>query len=236
METTLHRSALRTAWLVSLPVVMGYLPIGFAYGLLANKAGLSPFNTVCMSLMVYAGSAQLIAVGLFASGVPATSIILTTFVVNLRHLLMSAALAPHLRAWRSNQLFAFAYELTDETFAIHSTRFPQGQTTPSEAIGINLICQAAWVSGTLLGVLAGQLVSDVRPFGLDYALIAMFIALLMYQLKDRRTLLVALLAGGLSTTLLLSGMDRWNVILATIIAATLGLGLDTWIKTPSSSH
>ena len=80
---------------------------------LAQKAGLSPFNTLLMSIIVYAGSAQLIAVGLISSGLTPLSIIITTFIVNLRHMLMSAALSPHLQSWRKPELAVFAYELTD---------------------------------------------------------------------------------------------------------------------------
>ena len=76
----------------ALPIALGYIPIGFAYGVLAQQAGLSTINTLLMSVIVYAGSSQLIAVGLFAATVPGLTIILTTFVVNLRHMLFSAAL------------------------------------------------------------------------------------------------------------------------------------------------
>ena len=103
--------------------MLGYVPVGFAYGVLARKAGISGINTVLMSLLVYAGSAQLIAVGLFAASTSALSIIITTFVVNLRHLLMASAIAPYLKRWRKYELAAFAYELTDETFAVHSAQF-----------------------------------------------------------------------------------------------------------------
>ena len=107
----------------ALPTLLGYIPIGIAYGILAQKAGISSLNTMLMSVIVFAGSSQLIAVGLFAAGVPPVSVILTTFVVNLRHMLMSAAVAPYLKRWRKAELAAFAYELTDETFAVHSARF-----------------------------------------------------------------------------------------------------------------
>jgi predicted branched-subunit amino acid permease len=81
---------------------------------------------------------------------------------------------------------------------------------------------------------AGGLISDVTPFGLDYALIAMFAALLVFQLKDRRFLIIALLSSGLSIGLLLVGISQWNVILATLLAATVGVFIDPWIKKPSS--
>lgn len=236
MDTTISvpTHPLRAAWGQALPVVLGYLPIGFAFGILARKAGISTANTLAMSLLVYAGSAQLIAVGLFASGASPFSVILTTFVVNLRHLLMSAALSPYLRSWKKPLIAVFAFELTDETFGLHSVRFPLEGAQPGEAIPVNIISQASWVTGTLLGVAAGNLVADVTPFGLDYALIAMFVALLVFQIKGKNTLSVAVLSGLLSTAFLLAGVSQWNVILATLVGATFGVIFETWTKPKSS--
>lgn len=214
----------------ALPIVFGYLPVGFAYGVLANKMGVSDFNAVFMSLIVFAGSSQLIAVSLFGSGAGMLSIILTTFVVNLRHMLMSAALSPHLRGWPKRQVAAFSFELTDETFALHSTRMPGKDADKAETFGVNLTAQASWVAGTILGVAASSLIQDVRPIGLDYALPAMFIALLIFQLKSVAHVLVAVIAGLGSVFFAVAGVDQWNVILATVIAATLGMGIWRWIK------
>jgi 4-azaleucine resistance transporter AzlC len=213
---------------------MGYVPIGIAYGILAQKAGISPFNTLLMSVIVFAGSSQLIAVGLFEAGVPAPSVIITTFVVNLRHMLMSAAVAPYLKRWRKVELAAFAYELTDETFAVHSARFASLGPNKAEAFTINVIAQAAWVLGTGLGIVVGGLITDPKRLALDYALPAMFIALLVMQIKDLVQIGVAVLTGLLATGLLLAGVSQWNVILATIIGATIGVGIEQWTKKSSS--
>lgn len=212
----------------ALPVVMGYLPIGFAYGVLAINAGLSVLETVAMSVIVYAGSAQLMAVSLFQAGINPFSIIATTFIVNLRHLLMSASLAPYMECWKKRQVAAFCYELTDESFGVHSLRFARGETDAPRALAINLTCQLAWVAGTLLGALAGGLITDVKPYALDYALPAMFIALLVLQVKSKLHLVVALTGGVLSMALWLGHVTQWNVIFATVLAAALGAGVETW--------
>jgi len=214
----------------ALPVVMGYLPIGFAYGVLAINAGLTPFETIAMSVIVYAGSAQLMAVSLFQAGINPFSIVATTFIINLRHLLFSASLAPYLEHWHKSQVAAFCYELTDETFGVHSLRFERGENTAGPSSAINLTCQLAWVVGTILGVVAGGLITDVKPFALDYALPAMFIALLILQIKAKLHLVVALTGGVVSMLLWLGGVTQWNVILATLLAATLGAGVETWSK------
>lgn len=218
----------------AVPIVLGYVPIGLTFGVLAQKAGISGLNTVLMSLLVYAGSAQLIAVGQFAAGMPPLSIVLTTFVVNLRHLLFSATVAPFLKGWRSTQLAAFAYELTDETFAVHSARFASHGPNRNEAFAINITAQASWVLGTLLGIALGHTIADVKPLGLDYALPAMFIALLVLQIEDRWHVGVALLAGLTATGLLLVGVERWHIIIATLVGATIGVLVEQWIEKPSS--
>ena len=216
------------------PIVLGYIPIGLTFGVLAQKAGLSNVNALAMSLLVYAGSSQLIAVGLFTANASIPSIILTTFVVNLRHLLLSAALTPHLKRWRKSELAAFAYQLTDETFAVHSAQFSSGAPSKSEVFATNLTAQAGWVTGTWLGVTLGHLITDIQPFGLDYVLPAMFIALLILQIKDHVQVGVALLTGVLSVGLLVSGLGRWHVIVATVLGATAGAITEQWTKQPSS--
>ncbi len=135
----------------AVPIVLGYIPVGFAYGVLAQKVGLSAFNTLLMSIIVYAGSAQLIAVGLVSSGLAPLSIIITTFIVNLRHMLMSAAISPHLQSWRKSELAAFAYELTDESFALHATRMDGQERPKGETLAINVTAQASWVLGDCPG-------------------------------------------------------------------------------------
>jgi 4-azaleucine resistance transporter AzlC len=214
----------------AMPIVLGYVPVGLAYGILAQKAGLSPLNTVLMSILVYAGSAQLIAVGLFGAQAPVVTIILTTFMVNLRHLIMASALTPYLKSWRKRELAAFAYELTDETFAVHTAQFLDGVPPQAEVFATNVTAQAAWVTGTVLGIAVGQVVTDVRPFALDYALPAMFVALLVLQIKHWAHVVVALFTGLLAVALLRAGLTQWHVMTATVIGASLGVVIHRWIK------
>lgn len=228
----------KPAWLVgvmrTVPIVLGYLPIGLTFGVLAQQAGLSAFNALMMSLLVYAGSSQLIAAGLFAADAPVSSIILTTFVVNLRHMLLSAAVAPFLKRWRKTELAAFAYQLTDETFAVHSAQFASDTPAKPAIFATNVTAQAAWISGTGLGITLGQFITDVKPLGLDYVLPAMFIALLVLQIKDQVQIGVAIITGALSVLLLMTGVGRWNVIFATVIGATLGVIIELWTNKRSS--
>lgn len=103
-NTSILKDGLRAAW----PICLGYVPIGLAFGVLAQKAGLSPLAVGVMSALVFAGSAQFIAVAMLGAGAGIASIIATTFAVNLRHLLMSSALSVYLRGIRKRWLTLFA--------------------------------------------------------------------------------------------------------------------------------
>jgi 4-azaleucine resistance transporter AzlC len=216
--------------IAALPIMLGYLPVGFAYGVLAQKAGLSTLNSLLMSIVVFAGSAQLIAVGMVANGISPLTIILTTFIVNLRHLLMSAAIFPHIARWGKRELAGFAFELTDETFALHSTRFELEKVEKVEAFAVNIVSHITWVLGGWLGVVAGQLVVEVEPLALDYVLPAMFIGLLVMQIKSRTQVWVGLLAGVASVAFLILGFSQLHVIIATMIGATFGAWIDGWTR------
>lgn len=218
----------------ALPIVSGYIPVGFAYGVLSQKAGISQLNAILMPILLYAGAGQFIAVGLIAKHTSMFSIIFTIFIVNLRHLMMASALAPYLSRWRKRELAAFGFEMTDEAFAVHSTNFPKGVPSKTEVFATNVTAHASWILGGVLGVIAGRLIKDVKPYGLDYALIALFIALVVLQVTNRIQFFVAIFTGTLSVVLLQAGVARWNVIFATLIGATLGAVIEQWNKQRSS--
>ena len=206
---------------LAVPIVLGYLPVGFAFGVLAGKAGLTLADAMLMCLLVYAGSAQLIAVGLIASGAGIAAVITTTFVVNLRHLLMSAAVAPHLRSWSKLRQALFSAQMTDETFAVDIALFHAAPADKNEVLGLHMTAHLAWISGGTMGFLFGDLIGDIRPWGLDFALPAMFLALLWPHLRIPPRLLAAVLAAVFSIAISLAGGSRWSVIMATAAAATL---------------
>jgi 4-azaleucine resistance transporter AzlC len=219
---------------VSIPIVVGYLPIGIAYGILARQAGFSLFQAVSLSLFVYAGAAQFIAVSMIAAGANPFSIIATIGLVNLRHVLYSASVAPFLQKIGISRLLVLAFGLTDEAFSIESVVLAQGAKTPSYIFGLQLAPYLAWNAGSLLGGLLGGWLSGIQALGLDFALPAMFIALLIPLIKNRELVITAIVSGFLSLIFGLFLKGSWNIILATLVAATLGMGLSKW-KTSSGS-
>jgi 4-azaleucine resistance transporter AzlC len=209
------------------PIVLGYLPIGFAFGVLARTSGLTVAEAGLMSIFVYAGSSQFIGAGLIAAGASPATIFSTTFLVNLRHLLMSTALVPSLGHNPPWQNCLLAYGITDECFAV-STSILQGRpASPAFVAGLHITAQATWVLTSIAGALVGQAAARTEALGLDFALAAMFIGLLVphFTGEGRRPRLVSgAVAAALAVAFsLLFPASSWSVILATLIGATVGV-------------
>lgn len=217
-DATVVRSGLSAGW----PICLGYIPIGMAFGVLAQKAGLTPLQIGMMSIIVFAGSSQFIAVSMLAGGASALAVITTTFVVNLRHVLMSSALAVYLRAAHRGLLALFAYGVTDESFAVNLPRFNAHNWSLSRALVVNHAANLTWFVSTVAGGLGGQFIPE-GAFGIDYALIAMFICLLIFQIRKRLHLLTAVIAGLTATGLAIVVPGNSYIVIASIAAATAGV-------------
>lgn len=210
----------------ALPIVMGYLPVGFAFGVLAVKCGIPAFCAFVLSLLMYSGSGQLILASMWGAHMSPLSIIAAVAIVNLRYLLQSAAETPFLSGLPRFKRFLLGMGVTDETFAVHVTAFMRGWERNLTTLFVtNHVAQMGWVGGTLLGICMGNAITDIRPYGLDYALSAMFLALLVLQLASKLHILVAVLTMGLAVLLKLIGVTQWNIAIATVVGATIGLFL-----------
>lgn len=216
-------------------MALGYAPIGFAVAATSYGAGLSPLNTFLMSLLVYAGSAQLAATQLLLIEAPMASVILTVFIVNLRHLLMSSALSGYVRKLGGRQLALFSFQLSDEAFAVHSKELAQGnQPSRIEIMTINMVLHGAWVLGTVVAIYLGTSGDALARVGLDYAPAAMFIALLALLIQNQTQFGVALFSGLFAVVLHRFGMGAWSIIVTTLVGASLGSMSETWISKRSS--
>ena len=210
------RDGAQAAW----PICLGFVPIGLALGVLARQAGFTPLDIGLMSLLVFAGSAQFIAVALIGAGAAPAAIILTTLIVNIRHLLMSSALAVHLRGASRGFLLLFGYGVTDESFAVNMARFRDGWDR-HRAMVVNQLTNATWIVATTLGALVGSLIPE-GAFGIGFALPAMFIALLVYQLQSRIHIITAIIAVLVSTLWYVTLPGDSHAIAGASIAATCG--------------
>ncbi|MEA3544342.1 MAG: AzlC family ABC transporter permease [Thermodesulfobacteriota bacterium] len=211
------RQGATTAW----PICLGYFPIGLALGVLAQQAGLPWWAMAMMSVMVFAGSAQFICIAMIAAGASVPAIIFTTLVVNLRHALMSSALAVYLARVNRKFLAVFAYGITDESFAVNMTQFKKGHWDRWRALVVHHLANSVWILATVTGTLVGQFIPQ-GAFGIDYALTGMFICLLVFQLQGRIYILTGLLATLISVTWYLLIPGDSYIVGASVSAATLG--------------
>jgi 4-azaleucine resistance transporter AzlC len=204
----------------ALPIWVGYIAVGIPFGVLAGQTGLSPMEIALMSTIVFAGSSQFIAVSMIAAGAAPLPIIITTFIVNLRHLLMSSALALHIKSTSKPLLSLFAYGVTDESFAVNHTKFSQDTWDIKNALIVNHSANIVWITSSVIGGFLGNLVPK-GALGLDFVLTAMFIGLLVYQLKGGLVLVAAVISGILSIMFCLLLPGAWYVVLSSIISATI---------------
>jgi 4-azaleucine resistance transporter AzlC len=214
---TIIKQGATAAW----PICLGYFPVGLALGVLAQQAGLPWWAVAMMSLLVFAGSAQFICVAMLAVQASPAAIILTTFIVNLRHLLMSSALAVYLNGVSRRFLLLLAYGVTDETFAVNMTRFRNNNWGRYRSIIVNQVSNSVWFISTVIGTLVGQFIPQ-NAFGIGYALTGMFICLLVFQLHSRIHVITSLLALIISTCWYLLIPGNSYIIGASITSATLG--------------
>ncbi|MCM3567264.1 AzlC family ABC transporter permease [Neobacillus mesonae] len=216
-----------------LPTVLGYLSIGFAAGVVEKTAGLSIMEIGLLSLLLYAGSGQFIAAAMIGANSPTFAIIFTIFFVNLRHLLMSAALSPYFRHLTPFKNILIGSLLTDETFGV-AMNVAAGKTFISEKWmhGLNVTAYLNWFAANIAGAYFGAWIADPEQFGLDFALPGMFIGLLVLQMASRkkivRDIIVALSAVIIVVVVSQLTSGSVGVIVATVIASTIGMAVEKW--------
>jgi len=227
-------SSLAQGLLAIWPICVGYIPLGLAMGVLGEKAGLTPVQVCFMSLCVFAGSGQFIAVSMITAGASIPAIVLTTFIVNLRHLLMSSSLAVHYQGACRKKITMLSYGIVDETFAVNLNQLKNGPWGIDKAIVASYAAFFSWVASTTMGCFFGRFIPE-NAFGLNYALTAMFITLLIYQLNGPIFTLTAVIAGAVAVGLSLVMPGNAYIIIATLFAATAGVIIKKW-RRPSGNQ
>lgn len=223
MTALTARDSLWAGIRAALPLLMGIVPFGIVCGAAAVAAGLSPGQASALAWGVFAGSSQIVFTQLYASGAPAWVAVATGWVVNLRFMMYSAALAPHLREAPPRRRWLAAYLLTDQAFACTIARALEGR--PHLTIfylGIAATLWVFWQAANLIGIVAGRLI----PAGLssDFIVALTFISILVPLTRDRR-MLAAALAGGIAAVLLDLPL-KLNLMAAAAIGIAVGLTLE----------
>jgi 4-azaleucine resistance transporter AzlC len=218
----------------SLPMLLGAAPFGIIFGTLAAPSGLSATGALAMSLFVFAGSSQFIALNLLAGGAGLPVILLTTFVVNLRHALYSATLLPHVAGLRQRWRIPLAFWLTDETFAVVQLRYAAPDLSPHKHwyyLGSALAMYGNWFLCTLVGVLLGRSIPRLEHLGLEFAMAATFTGIVVPFLKSMPMLGAALAAAAVA--LAARGLPyKLGLLLAALAGVVIGVVLEELREAP----
>jgi len=218
-----------------LPILLGVSPFGMIYGVLALSAGLPATMAFMMSFVVYAGSAQFVGAQLIGTGAPGIVIVFTTFIVNLRHILYSASVAPHLKRLTARWRCLLAYLLTDEAYAVAITRFNKEPAPPPGLpstewyfLGAGLAQWSVWQASTAVGIALG---TQIPPgWALDFTIALTFIALVVPALTDRSSVAAAVSAGIVAML-----TASWPYKLGLIVASISGIVVGLLVEAPRVS-
>lgn len=220
---------IRRGVMAGLPIMLGYLPVALTYGVLASQTGLSNVEITLMSVFVFAGAAQFLAISMIAAGAGVVEMIIATFVLNFRHFVMSLSFVNRLQSIAYKAKLPLTLGLTDETFTV-SVLYRKEEKEPFGSYffaSLMLTAYASWVGGSFLGGVLG----DVMPWRLSesmgIALYAMFIGLLVPSIKaNLKIVWIALFAMGVNMLCQSFGMNQgWAIVIGTIVGGASGIWL-----------
>ena len=214
------------------PLIVGAIPFGIIFGAVAVTSGFSPWGTIGMSALVFAGSAQFIAIGLVAQGVAAGFIVLTVFAVNLRHALYAASLGVYVKHLPQQWLAPLGFWLTDETYAVTIRRYLDTDGSPYKHwyyLASAMFMYGNWQLCTVIGIIAGQNLQGLPGLGLDYAMVVTFIGIVVPFITSRPMLLCAVVAG--ATAMMTTGVpNRMGLMIAAICGISAGVAAEWWSR------
>jgi len=218
------KDEIKSGFISSIPVILGYLPVAIAFGLLAKNTGINFKDTTLFSALVYAGASQFMALDLIQAGVSVGSIIVATLLLNFRHFMMSASLSVKMDNVKKIFIPFLAYGITDETFSVLS--FKDGKISMAYMLTLNLLSHIAWVIGTIIGFLVGEILPQSLQSALGIGLYAMFAALLFPNLKGQKSnIILTILAAIIYIVLFKSQVftSGWDIILGIVLSSALGV-------------
>jgi 4-azaleucine resistance transporter AzlC len=211
-----------------IPLVVGAIPFGIIFGTLAQTSGLSFAGAIAMSAIIFAGSSQFIALGLLAAGTTWPLIVLTTFVVNLRHLLYAVAMVPHVQHLPQRWKIPLGFWLTDEAFAVSIRRYEQPDASPHKHwyyLGAALLMYVNWQICTWVGLTVGQMIPNAANWGLDFAMSVTFIGMMIPYLVSR-PMVVTVVVSGIVALLTVEMPHKLGLIVAAIAGVIAGFSCE----------
>jgi 4-azaleucine resistance transporter AzlC len=203
-----------------LPIAIGYLPIAITFGLLSKTYGLPFMDSLGMSLFIFAGASQFMALSMLAMGTSGFELILATFIINIRHLLMSASISEKGKPEAKWKKAIYAFGITDETFSVAS--LSKDEITSSYMYGLITMAYGSWVINTGIGFGIGSSLPHILQKSMSIALYAMFIGLIVPSLKKHRKVVILFISSAfLSTVFSLILTTGWAIVTATLLSSVV---------------
>lgn len=207
----------------SIPLYIGYLPTAIAFGLLSRNTGISFRDTSLFSIIVYAGASQFMALEMINLGLSSINIIIATFLLNLRHTVMSASLSLDLKGIDRRLLPIIGFGITDESFSVLS--FNKDKIDLPFVLAVNS-AYISWIAGTIIGFLVGEILPVSLQASIGIGLYAMFAGLIFPEIKKSRKILsLVLVSIAVYSILFYSKLfpEGWDIILGIVISSFLGV-------------
>ena len=234
----MDRKALAAAFPVTVPVLMGYLSIGIAFGLMLERIGYNFIWAFFMSLTIYAGSGQYLGVSLLETAATLGTVALMTFLINFRHLVYGLSMLEKFRGMGIRKLYMI-FSLTDETYALlASAQAPVGVNPKDFYFAIALLDHAYWILGSVIGAVAGALL-PIDITGIDFAMTALFVVIAVDQWKAYKKHFPAVLGGAVTVLFLIVlgyffGQQQMLLISLEVIVLVLLIFRDKLEETPAA--
>ncbi len=216
----------------ALPILVSGFFFGLVFGVLASKTGVTPLTATLMSALVFAGASQFVALEQWHQPeLPVASIVLTTLLINLRHLLMSASLLRSFNKHPRGRVMAAFALLIDETWALAEHRFRQAAPSMGYFVAAGMVIYLGWVGGTFVGTQVGSSIPEPALFGLDFTFVAMFLSLMVLLWQRQLDFVTWLAAGTLSFLIArMPGIGPAGVVIAAVTASALVAALPVCSK------
>jgi 4-azaleucine resistance transporter AzlC len=225
-----NRDEFRQGIVKMAPMVLGAIPFGIAYGILAVQGGLTIGETLLMSIVVFAGASQFMAVGMFSAGVGWPTIVLSTFLINVRHLVMGLSISPYLSQTPPGWQRMIAFGMTDEAYLASITHYREQdaeQGNPHFLLAAGLSMYTVWFLSCVVGAIAGHSIADPLKWGLDFAMPATFLTMLLPEVVSKRLLAVVAVAASSAVGAYVLIPGKWYIIIAVVVGTATGVVLET---------
>lgn len=204
----------------SVPITLGYVPMGIGYAAIALKAGMNPFQTILFSVFVYAGAGEIIGATMLLNGASILAIILTNFVVNLRYMVMNTVIYNKAKDSSTALNILSSHLAVDEAFAVFSL---MNESSIWTYIGIAFAAYLSWICGAIIGVLLLDILPIIVTNSFNISLYALFVAILVPSIKESRQIGLLVLITAVLNIILQYFIGNWSLIVSTLIAAFIGV-------------